>query len=862
MRIFTLSFILLVNVIIFTVPATATTQLTLEQPLLLASSQPLHFTVRATQVLDSVDPLLGGTMPATGAVSVQLRSADGSLLLAGPLLLTSSEEQPGVYSFSHRFLAPGDYLLSAFLHSEDGSTEHSEFRLSIQEDPFNWIRSVYWVLLAIIAVFVIVQTRRRSPPDQSSRFFGWLLAAVFVLLIALLFHPFLSDWTRHTLWRLQYPGTEAHNELLAVDPVDASEITVSLNSSSPSYPARASFYPHLRAGNPAVLTVFVQGDPSLLKGDLSGQLSFSSEEIPPSGEPSAHDHHAMHEGGADSGALTLKFQESRPGTFVTTVLPSRTSPYQLSLHFMGESLHLMLDGKGEAEPDGHGGHGVTREFQPLPLLYMALALIGVTALTLILLHTHQRWADTAPPSDLFRWKPLYRFFKWKHFQTVLWIPNLLIFALVIYLGIWDTPVGGRNLATKLTWTIWWAAIIFAFVFAGKVWCAMCPFGALTIWTSRVFNPTRKLPQAIRNIWIANASFFFITWAENFWGIVSSPLYTALLVIIVSLAAFAIGFFFERATFCRSICPIGGLIGIYSMFSGIALRVKDREVCRRCLGKECYKGNGVTGGCPMMLFPSTMDRNNYCMLCGDCVKTCPYDNIALQLRPFGRDIWKSSRHFLDEAFLAIALVGLTIVVTGHMIEPWHQWMDSIAHWVPWSLLGIEDHVSVEQMTFTLVYVVASAILAPLLLLGISFVSQRWGRSPLKLSQTFRTYAYMFIPVGIALHLAHNLLHLLKEGAGIVPVLQRTVAKYTPLNLGTPNWNTVIPISDSGMWLLQMTVLTTFYLASVYLGYRMALSLSADRRTALRVILPMVLLSLGFTLFNIFILSQPMSARHQH
>jgi hypothetical protein len=122
--------------------------------------------------------------------------------------------------------------------------------------------------------------------------------------------------------------------------------------------------------------------------------------------------------------------------------------------------------------------------------------------------------------------------------------------------------------------------------------------------------------------------------------------------------------------------------------------------------------------------------------------------------------------------------------------------------------------------------------------------------------------MFIPVGIGLHLAHNLLHLLKEGAGIVPVLQRTVTKYTPFNLGIPNWNVPLIVSDASIYWLQMGTLIVFYGASLYLGYRIALRSCPDRTTAVRTIIPMVVLSLAFTLFNIFLLSQPMAARHAH
>lgn len=265
---------------------------------------------------------------------------------------------------------------------------------------------------------------------------------------------------------------------------------------------------------------------------------------------------------------------------------------------------------------------------------------------------------------------------------------------------------------------------------------------------------------------------------------------------------------------------------------------------------------------MIQFPATLDRNNYCNLCGECVKACPHENFALRIRPFARDIWKSSRRHLDEAFLAIALVGLTVVVTGHMVEPWHDWMDSIAAWIPWHVLGIDNHVAIEKSTFTVVYGVAVLVLTPLLLLGAAALAAFLTGRKISIGQAFRTYAYMFIPVGIALHLAHNLLHLLKEGSGIVPVIKRTVARYTPLDWGVPNWNIAPMASDSTIYWLQMGVLVLFYAASVYLGCRIALQSSPGRKTAIVILIPMVALSLAFTLLNIFLLNQPMSARHLH
>jgi 4Fe-4S binding domain len=446
-------------------------------------------------------------------------------------------------------------------------------------------------------------------------------------------------------------------------------------------------------------------------------------------------------------------------------------------------------------------------------------------------------------------------------QPALQVPLLALMGVVVFVGLADVQDGGRNLATKLTWTIWWAGIIFTFFLAGRVWCLACPFGALNEWTSRLARPLRRLPAAFRNVWWATAAFVLLTWADEQLGVVRSPRVTAAIVLFFTALAIAVGLFFERRSFCRHLCPIGGLIGVYSMTAPIELRAKDSAVCAADHDKACYRGGEMARGCPMFEFPGSMDRNNYCTLCGECVGGCARHNLVLRLRAFGQDLWATRRRLLDESYLAVALVGLTLLVTAQMLTAWPGWISALAGWLPGGVRASLKPVTYLGLVESAVLLGGSLVVVPLLVLGGAALADRLaGERRLGLRRTFVAFGYMFVPVGLAMHLAHNLAHLLLEGGGIVPVVQRAVARYTPFSLGVPDWEVAPLAPEPVVALLQVAFLVGFFVLSLQAGHRLSLRLYPDARVASRAWIPMAGLALVFTLAGILLLMQPMGMRH--
>jgi 4Fe-4S binding protein len=446
-------------------------------------------------------------------------------------------------------------------------------------------------------------------------------------------------------------------------------------------------------------------------------------------------------------------------------------------------------------------------------------------------------------------------------QLSMQVPLLGVMAVVVFLGLADVQDGGVNVATKLTWTIWWAGIIFTFLLVGRIWCVACPFGALNEWTARLAGPLRRLPRPFRNIWWATGLFVLLTWADEQLGVVRSPRVTAGIVVMVAMLAIGVGLFFERRSFCRYLCPIGGVIGLYSMTAPLELRAARASVCRADREQACYRGGPASRGCPMLEFPQTMDRNTYCTFCGECVRGCAHDNLVLRLRAFGTDLWASRRRLLDEAYLAVALVGLTFTVTAGMLAAWPGWMSELARWLPSAVRAGVKPVTYLGAVESIVLLGAGLAAAPLLVLAAAVASDRLaGPTGVGPGRTFVTFGYMFVPVGLAMHLAHNLGHLLLEGPGIVPAIQRAALVYLSVSMGEPDWQVGPVMAGPVVTFLQMGVVVALFSLSLVAGHRVSVRVYPDARTAGRALAPMAVLALAFTVLGIVLLNQPMGMRH--
>jgi polyferredoxin len=273
-------------------------------------------------------------------------------------------------------------------------------------------------------------------------------------------------------------------------------------------------------------------------------------------------------------------------------------------------------------------------------------------------------------------------------------PQLFIFALMlaafifaILAGVIGTPVGSHNFSIVFVWIAWWAVLILVAVpFFGRGWCAVCPIPLPGEWIQRgaILNPPDKKPRrlnlrwpkALRNIWLQNISFLLLALFSSV--LLTTPNITSIVLVAMLFTAVGLSLVFERRAFCRYLCPVGGFIGLYSQAAPIELRIKDKQICITCEGKPCYNGSESGYGCSWDVFPAGLTKNTYCGLCMECIRTCPHENIAINLRPFSADLAKSSTRRMDEAFKAFIMLGSAMTYAGVLLGPWGALKNAAYH----------------------------------------------------------------------------------------------------------------------------------------------------------------------------------------
>jgi len=341
------------------------------------------------------------------------------------------------------------------------------------------------------------------------------------------------------------------------------------------------------------------------------------------------------------------------------------------------------------------------------------------------------------------------------------------FLFAILAGFVGTPVGNRNFSIIFVWIAWWALLILVLVpVLGRGWCAICPIPLPGEWLQRgaILDPPDKKPRwlnwrwpnRLRNIWLQNATFTLVALFST--AILTTPQVTALVLAGMLCMSFALSLIYERRAFCRYLCPVGGFIGLYAQAAPIELRVKSTSACATCSDKPCYNGSEAGYGCPWQTFPGGLSKNNACGLCLECLRTCPKDNIAINLRPIGADLSRPSRR-MDEAFKAFIMLGAALVYAAVLLGPWGALKDAAYQ------VGTTAWMGYAAGFLALIFLILPAAFW----LAVSLSRKRVRLNDKANKQLFAQFATALVPLGLVFWAAFSLSFVLANASYILAAL---------------------------------------------------------------------------------------------
>lgn len=364
----------------------------------------------------------------------------------------------------------------------------------------------------------------------------------------------------------------------------------------------------------------------------------------------------------------------------------------------------------------------------------------------------------------------------KYFSIYLKVLVLFLFFLIIYMGFQGHSTSAAflkhlrnfNLGNLVVWSYWWPFLVISSIFFGRVWCMMCPVELATTFASKL-GLKQEHPRWLKSGWVITILYSTILFVGiNGFAIHRNPKYMAIYLLILLVLSIIVGFIFKKNAFCRYVCPIGILLGVYSRFSFLGWRVKSLSTCNSCKDKSCISKKNVykidDKSCGVNLYPAKITTNEDCILCGGCRKACKNNNIENNpSRPNpGFEIIKPKQSIFSGVDLSYSQVAFTLLLSGFIIY------EILSEWtVTKGYLMYVPNILTQKLDLNnallkgLIKSICLFVILPLLIWVIPFLFSTLLKVKLSFGKYLRSFATGFIPIMAAAHVCKALLKTLSR-----------------------------------------------------------------------------------------------------
>jgi hypothetical protein len=322
------------------------------------------------------------------------------------------------------------------------------------------------------------------------------------------------------------------------------------------------------------------------------------------------------------------------------------------------------------------------------------------------------------------------------------------------------------------------------------------------------------------VWPAVTLYAAFVWIELVFYGASLPLSISLLVLAYSALSWSGMALFGKDTWLRGGEAFSVYFGILGRFAPTEVRVKTTQPCRGC--------------------DACAEEIRDCVGCYECFARARPEDRELDLRPPALGLARPERPPAGATvFVILMLAG--VAYDGLLATP--LWLEV---------------VRLTSMTQTM-----GLFLLPLIFLAVylGFVklSQVAGGGSVPLRRLAPAYVYTLVPIAIAYQVSHYYTYLLIQGQAIIYHLSDPFGWGWDL-FGTAGYEIRVGVvSAAFVWYSQVVLIVTGHVLAVYLAHVVSLRFFGSPQLALRSQLPLLALMILYTIFSLWILSQPIVSR---
>ena len=403
--------------------------------------------------------------------------------------------------------------------------------------------------------------------------------------------------------------------------------------------------------------------------------------------------------------------------------------------------------------------------------------------------------------------------------------SVALFLLVILSGLLGVQQTDANFAPTFVWIVWWVGLSFFTAFVGNIWPLVNPWKILFEWAdglARRLGSAKGLelrePYPISwGVWPALILYGAFVWTELIFEGSATPSNIALLALLYSIPTWGGMAVFGKDAWLEKGEAFSVYFILLARFAPTEVRVTDPEICRDC-GTACqFSGGG-------------------CVNCYECFERAAPGKRELNLRPWAVGL-ASAGGASTSQLVFVVFVLASVAYDSLLATPfWAKLRDLTSMPETLGLVAL-------PVCFLAVY------------LGFVKLSQLFGGNRAPFGLLAGSYVYSLVPIAIAYQVAHYYTYFLVQGQGIIRLISDPFGRGWNL-FGTADYQINAGIVDAAfVWYSQVALIVAGHVVAVYLAHVVSLRLLRRPGLAIRAQLPTLALMVLYTIFSLWILSQP-------